>query len=90
MSAMVVVAVLGNGFLGLQVYKSYSSKEVEGISMLSYIALSFGYVFWILYGSLMNGTVDIPVVVGSSVGLALAISIIVAISMYGENVWSLT
>jgi uncharacterized protein with PQ loop repeat len=84
---MIGASILGQAYLGLQVYKSFNSKDVEGLSIYSYIALSVGYFFWIFYAGFVTLKMDMPLLLGSCVGLVLAISIIVAIAMYGKDIW---
>lgn len=87
---MIGASIVGQVYLGLQAFKSYSSQKVEGLSMYSFIALGLGYMFWIFYAAFVTIEVDLPVLLGSSIGLALTISIIVAIAIYGENIWRFT
>lgn len=84
---MTGAAVLGQAFLGFQTYKTYSSKNTEGLSIYGYIALCIGYAFWIFYAAYVTLRVDMPVLLGSIIGLGLGITIIIGIAMYGHDIW---
>lgn len=86
---MVVASVVGQGYLGFQVYKTYTTKDVSGLSIYAYIALTLGYLVWIFYGAFVTMQLDLPLIVGSIAGLLLAITIITGISMYGKQIWKL-
>jgi uncharacterized protein with PQ loop repeat len=85
---MMVAAVLGQTFLGLQVYKTYTSKNVDGLSIYSYIALYVGYVMWMFYGAFVVEKRDYPLIISSALGIAMTMSLIIAIVLYGDkDIW---
>ena len=86
---MIGASVLGQAYLGLQVYQTFSTKSANDLSLYSYIALTVGYIFWIFYASLVTVKMDFPVLLGSVIGMGLAIAVIVGIVMYGNDIWKL-
>lgn len=69
-----VAGTLVVGSLLPQVIKSWKSKSTKDISLLRYVIYIFGLILWIIYAILIkNG----PLIVMNSIGLVLALSILI-------------
>jgi MtN3 and saliva related transmembrane protein len=56
-----------------QVWKTWRTRDVSGISLGMYVVFAAGVFLWLVYGVLVNAW---PIVVANAVTLALAIAIL--------------
>jgi len=49
-----VAAVLTTSSFAPQVYKTWKTKKVDGISLSMFLALFIGILFWLIYGILIG------------------------------------
>ena len=50
----IIAAVLTTFGFVPQVFKSFRTKNVEGISLTMYLAMFIGLIFWLIYGFLID------------------------------------
>ncbi len=50
----IIAAILTTSGFIPQVYKSFKTKNVDGVSITMYIVLLIGMLFWLYYGILIN------------------------------------
>jgi MtN3 and saliva related transmembrane protein len=50
----IIAAILTTSGFIPQVYKSFKTKNVDGVSITMYIVLLVGMLFWLYYGILIN------------------------------------
>lgn len=50
----VIAAILTTSSFVPQVYKTWKSKNVDGISLTMFLALFIGILFWLIYGILID------------------------------------
>ncbi len=62
-----------------QVWRTWKTKDVSGISLPTYMILTFGLALWLMYGWLKG---DLPLVVASSVMVVLTGAITAMKLMY--------
>ncbi|MEI6069606.1 MAG: SemiSWEET transporter [Methylococcaceae bacterium] len=55
-----------------QVWRTWRTRDVSGISLATYVVLTIGLTIWLIYG-LFKG--DLPLVVANSVMVTLTIAI---------------
>ncbi len=55
-----------------QVWRTWRTRDVSGISLATYVVLTIGLTLWLIYG-LFKG--DLPLVVANSVMVTLTIAI---------------
>lgn len=55
-----------------QVWRTWRTRDVSGISLATYVVLTIGLILWLIYG-LFKG--DLPLVVANSVMLTLTTAI---------------
>lgn len=63
-----------------QVIKTHTTRQVKDLSLLMFVALTVGLVFWIAYGILTN---SLPVIAANSITLVLTFYIIYMKVKYG-------
>jgi MtN3 and saliva related transmembrane protein len=63
-----------------QVIKAHTSRQVKDLSLLMFVVLTLGLIFWIAYGIL---TGSLPVIAANSVTLMLSFYIIYLKIKYG-------
>jgi MtN3 and saliva related transmembrane protein len=56
-----------------QVWKTWRTRDVSGISLGMYVVFAIGVFLWLVYGVLVNAW---PIVVANAITLALAIAIL--------------
>ncbi|HTH81273.1 MAG TPA: SemiSWEET transporter [Ramlibacter sp.] len=56
-----------------QVWHTYRSRDVGGISLGMYIAFAIGVFLWLVYGLMLGAW---PIVVANAITLALAVAIL--------------
>jgi MtN3 and saliva related transmembrane protein len=69
-----------------QVWHTWRSRDVSGISLLSYSIITFGLGLWLVYG-LLRG--DVPLIVANAVMVALTLAIVVMKMTFGSSKTSL-
>ncbi len=55
-----------------QVYRTYKTRDVSGISLSTYVIITIGLLLWLTYGILKN---DFPLIVANSTMVLLTITI---------------
>ena len=50
----IIAAILTTSSFVPQVYKTWKSKNVDGISLTMFLALFIGILFWLVYGILIG------------------------------------
>ncbi len=50
----IIAAILTTSSFVPQVYKTWKSKNVDGISLTMFLALFIGILFWLIYGILIG------------------------------------
>jgi len=68
-----LAAVLTTASFVPQVWHTYRTRDVSGISLGMYVAFATGVFLWLAYGLLLGAW---PIVVANAVTLALAIAIL--------------
>jgi MtN3 and saliva related transmembrane protein len=56
-----------------QVWHTFRSRDVSGISLGMYVAFAIGVLLWLVYGAMLHAW---PIVVANAVTLALALAIL--------------
>ncbi len=64
-----------------QAWKTFTTKDVSGISLVMYSMFTAGVALWLLYGVLLGAW---PIVLANSITLALAITILTMKLRYGS------
>lgn len=77
-----VAAVLTTAAFVPQVWLTFKTRDVSGVSLAMYSAFTVGIALWLVYGLMMNAW---PIVVANAVTLALAISILVMKLTFGKK-----
>ncbi len=77
-----VAAVLTTASFVPQVWLTFKTRDVRGVSLGMYSAFTVGISLWLVYGLMMNAW---PIVVANAVTLALAISILVMKLTFGKK-----
>jgi MtN3 and saliva related transmembrane protein len=65
-----------------QVWRTWKTKDVSGISLPTYLILTFGLALWLVYGWLKG---DLPLVVANSVMVILTGAITAMKLMYTDS-----
>jgi MtN3 and saliva related transmembrane protein len=68
-----LAAVLTTASFVPQVWHTWRSRDVAGISLGTYVAFAFGVFLWLVYGLMLRAW---PIVVANAITLALAASIL--------------
>jgi MtN3 and saliva related transmembrane protein len=68
-----LAAVLTTASFVPQVWHTYRSRDVRGISLGMYVAFAAGVFLWLLYGLMLGAW---PIVVANAITLALALAIL--------------
>ncbi len=77
-AAMLVIMI---AFLP-QAYEVFKTKEVEAVSLATYVLLVFAAVLWIIYGILRS---DIPIILTNIVLGAIQFTIVMLKLKYGKK-----
>jgi MtN3 and saliva related transmembrane protein len=77
-----VAAVLTTSAFVPQVWLTFKTRDVSGVSLAMYSAFTVGVALWLVYGLMMNAW---PIVVANAITLVLAISILVMKLTFGEK-----
>ena len=62
-----------------QVVKVWTSKSTSDISLIMFVVFTFGVLFWLIYGVIIN---DYALVITNFVTFSLSLSILVAKILY--------
>ena len=65
-----------------QVWRTWKTKDVSGISLPTYLILTFGLALWLVYGWLKG---DLPLVVANSVMVVLTSAITAMKLKYADS-----
>lgn len=65
-----------------QAWRIWRTRDVSGISLVTYLILTLGLALWLIYG-LLKG--DLPLVVANSVMVVLTTAITCMKIMYGKS-----
>lgn len=65
-----------------QVWRTWKTKDVSGISLPTYLILTFGLALWLVYGWLKG---DLPLVVANSVMVVLTGAITAMKLLYTDS-----
>lgn len=65
-----------------QVWRTWKTKDVSGISLPTYLILTFGLALWLVYGWLKG---DLPLVVANSVMVVLTGAITAMKLIYSDK-----
>lgn len=65
-----------------QVWLSFKTRDVSGVSLGMYSVFTAGVTLWLVYGLLLDAW---PIVVANAVTLLLAMAILVMKLVYGKN-----
>ncbi len=68
-----LAAVLTTASFVPQVWHTYRSRDVGGISLGMYVVFAVGVFLWLLYGLMLGAW---PIVVANAITLALAVAIL--------------
>jgi len=63
-----------------QVWKTFRTRDVSGISLVMYSLFTLGVALWLVYGVITSNP---PVTVANAITLALALSVLVMKVRYG-------
>lgn len=66
----------------IQSLKIHREKNVEGLSLISYIIYMIGSIFWFIYGMFILEKRNYVIIISSIIAIILTISIIVGIILY--------
>lgn len=75
-------AVLTTASFVPQVWLTFKTRDVSGVSLGMYSAFTVGIALWLVYGLLMNAW---PIVVANAITLVLAISILWMRLTFGQK-----
>lgn len=75
-------AVLTTASFVPQVWLTFKTRNVSGVSLGMYSAFTVGVALWLVYGLMMNAW---PIVVANTITLAFAVSILVMKLTFGEK-----
>lgn len=65
-----------------QVYTTFKTKNIKGLSTTAFIISLFGSVLWLAYGSI---DIDYPIIVSSCINLIASISLLIMIYVFSKN-----
>lgn len=75
-----VASVFTSSSFAPQVWHTWRSKDVSGISLASYTIITIGLVLWFIYGLLRN---DAPLYVANGVMICMTGAVVVMKIVYG-------
>lgn len=86
MTALDILGLVATGFttasFAPQAWRIWRTRDVSGISLVTYIILTLGLVLWLIYG-LLKG--DLPLVVANSVMVVLTATITFMKIVYSKS-----
>jgi MtN3 and saliva related transmembrane protein len=65
-----------------QVWRTWKTRDVSGISLPTYVIITIGLALWLVYGLLKN---DLPLIVANSLMVVLTSAITVMKLRFGRN-----
>lgn len=65
-----------------QVWRTWKTRDVSGISLPSYAIITFGLVLWLLYGVLRG---DVPIIVANTIMVVLTGAIATMKIIFGKS-----
>jgi MtN3 and saliva related transmembrane protein len=65
-----------------QVWRTWKTRDVSGISLATYLVLTIGLFLWLTYGLLKS---DLPLVVANSVMVVLTAAITIMKIVFGKR-----
>ena len=77
-----VAAILTTASFVPQVWLTFKTRDVSGVSLGMYSAFTVGVALWLVYGLFMGAW---PIVVANAITLALAIAILVMKLVFGKT-----
>ena len=76
MTSLDILGLIATGFttasFAPQVWRTWRTHDVSGISLATYLVLTFGLVLWLIYGLLKD---DLPLIIANSAMVVLTASI---------------
>jgi MtN3 and saliva related transmembrane protein len=76
MTSLELLGLVATGFttasFAPQVWRTWKTRDVSGISLSTYLILTFGLALWLVYGVLRD---DLPLIVANSVMVVLTAAI---------------
>ncbi|MBS2099243.1 SemiSWEET transporter [Carboxylicivirga linearis] len=78
-----IAAVLTTSAMFPQAIRIIKTRDVHSISLLMYLANTFGIVFWLIYGVLLQ---ELPIIVANSIAIIPASVILILKIVLGRNV----
>jgi MtN3 and saliva related transmembrane protein len=63
-----------------QIIKILKDKEAKDISIGMYLIFTFGVMFWLIYGILLN---EYPIIIANSITLIFAVTVLILKYKYG-------
>ena len=86
MTALDILGLIATGFttasFAPQAWRIWRTRDVSGISLATYLVLTFGLVLWLIYGSLKG---DLPLIVANAVMMVLTAAITVMKIAYSPH-----
>lgn len=77
-----IAAVLTTGAMFPQAIRIIKTRDVRSISLLMYLANTFGIVFWLIYGILLQ---ELPIIVANSIAIIPASVILILKIVLGRE-----
>ena len=86
MTSLDILGLIATGFttasFAPQAWHIWRTRDVSGISLATYLVLTFGLVLWLIYG-LLKG--DLPLIVANSAMVVLTTAITVMKIAYSQR-----
>ena len=64
-----------------QVWRTWKTRDVSGISLMTYVIINIGLILWLIYGVLRG---DLPLTVANSIMVVLTGAILIMKIRYGK------
>ena len=77
-----IAAVLTTTAMFPQAIRIIKTRDVHSISLLMYLANTFGIVFWLIYGILLQ---ELPIIVANSIAIIPASAILILKIVLGRE-----
>ena len=76
MTSLDILGLIATGFttasFAPQVWRTWRTRDVSGISLATYLVLTFGLALWLIYGLLKD---DLPLIIANSAMVVLTATI---------------
>ena len=76
MTSLDILGLIATGFttasFAPQVWRTWRTRDVSGISLATYLVLTFGLALWLIYGLLKD---DLPLIIANSAMVVLTAAI---------------